>query len=91
MFDDAFELSDEEDDQMVVNRHVKQFCDVVNEAVSAVHRTHLKLRPPTVIPTPYGGKLIWLLPGKTKLIVHLKDKAKIRHKKRWSQVSQSIQ
>lgn len=26
------------------------------------------------------------MPGKNKLIVHLKDKSKIRHKKRWSQV-----
>ena len=36
--------------------------------------------------TPYGGRLVWTLPGQNKLIVHLKDKNKIRHKKRWSQV-----
>lgn len=36
--------------------------------------------------TPYGGRLEWELPGENKLIVHLKDKDKIRHKKRWSQV-----
>lgn len=36
--------------------------------------------------TPYGGRLIWTLPGRTKMIAHLKDKNKIRHKKRWSQV-----
>jgi chitin synthase len=35
---------------------------------------------------PYGGRLIWTLPGRTKMIAHLKDKNKIRHKKRWSQV-----
>ncbi len=28
---------------------------------------------------------MYTLPGKTKMIVHLKDKMKIRHKKRWSQ------
>ena len=35
--------------------------------------------------TPYGGRLVWTLPGGTQIICHLKDKAKIRHKKRWSQ------
>ena len=42
---------------------------------------------PTKVVTPYGGQLVWILPGGNKLIVHLKDKLKIRHKKRWSQVS----
>ena len=42
---------------------------------------------PIKIPTPYGGRLVWLLPGKNRLIVHMKDKNLIRHKKRWSQVS----
>ena len=44
------------------------------------------VKPPTKIPTPYGGKLIWTLPGKTRIVCHLKDKKKIRHKKRWSQI-----
>ena len=43
------------------------------------------LTPYKKIPTPYGGKLVYQLPGKTLLQVHLKDKSKIRHKKRWSQ------
>lgn len=39
-------------------------------------------------PTPYGGKIAWTLPGvrETALTAHLKDKTKIRNKKRWSQV-----
>ena len=41
---------------------------------------------PIKIPTPYGGRLAWLLPGKNRFIVHMKDKNLIRHKKRWSQV-----
>lgn len=41
---------------------------------------------PTVTVTPYGGRLEWILPGETKMAVHLKDKTKIRIKKRWSQV-----
>jgi chitin synthase len=48
-------------------------------------QTNIRLRPPKKIPTPYGGRLLYVLPGKTKMFVHLKDKAKIRHKKRWSQ------
>merc|ERR1719234_1670996 len=35
--------------------------------------------------TDYGGRITWTLENKTKLVCHLKDKAKIRHKKRWSQ------
>jgi len=45
------------------------------------------VKPPYMIDTPYGGQLIWQLPkDENKLTVHLKDKTKIRHKKRWSQV-----
>ena len=46
----------------------------------------MKIPPPYKIPTPYGGRLTWVLPGGNLLIAHLKDKMKIRHKKRWSQV-----
>jgi hypothetical protein len=46
---------------------------------------NMKVPHPTRYPTPYGGRLVWVLPGATKIICHLKDKNKIRHKKRWSQ------
>lgn len=52
---------------------------------SSVHAAAISLEDPTRMVTPYGGRLTWTLPGGTKLIVHLKDKNKIRHKKRWSQ------
>ena len=54
----------------------------------------LRIQPPAKIVTPYGGRLVgaghgrlihgqvWTLPGETKIICHLKDKDKIRHKKR---------
>jgi len=45
-----------------------------------------EMPPPTKMVTPYGGRLTWKLPGGNNLVVHLKDKLKIRHKKRWSQV-----
>jgi hypothetical protein len=46
----------------------------------------MKIPPPLKTPTPYGGRLTWVLPGGNFLIAHIKDKTKIRHKKRWSQV-----
>lgn len=44
------------------------------------------MEPPVKILTPYGGRLTFKLPGGNSLVVHLKDKSKIRNKKRWSQV-----
>ena len=49
----------------------------------------MRIAKPKKIPTPYGGRLIWKLPGGNVIIAHLKDKAKIRHRKRWSQVRES--
>ncbi|KAK4004959.1 hypothetical protein OUZ56_006685 [Daphnia magna] len=85
-FDDAFELSDDDEDEMVVNSYVKMLIDCMDEAASFVHQTNIRIRPPKKYPTPYGGRLVWTLPGKTKIICHLKDKQKIRNRKRWSQV-----
>ena len=71
---------------MVVNRFVKQLVQVIDVAASNVHQCNIRLKPPKKYPTPYGGKLEWTLPGGNKLTAHLKDKIKIRHRKRWSQV-----
>lgn len=84
--DDAFEISDHNDDDSQVNRFVKLLVDTLDEAASEVHQTNIRIRPPKKYPAPYGGRLAWVLPGKTKMICHLKDKSKIRHRKRWSQV-----
>ncbi|CAH0725885.1 unnamed protein product, partial [Brenthis ino] len=84
--DDAFEISDHSDDDSQVNRFVKLLVDTIDEAASEVHQTIIRVRPPKKFPAPYGGRLTWVLPGKTKMICHLKDKARIRHRKRWSQV-----
>ncbi len=86
-FDDAFEQgsTDEEYDR-VVNQFVKQLVEVMDDAASHVHQKIIKVKDPKRIATPYGGRLEWSLPGQTKLIAHLKDKIKIRHRKRWSQV-----
>ncbi|XP_052747628.1 chitin synthase chs-2-like [Galleria mellonella] len=84
--DDAFDQSDSNESSTVVNSFVKTLVNTIDEAASEVHVTNVRLRPPKKFPTPYGGRLVWTLPGKNKLICHLKDKSKIRHRKRWSQV-----
>lgn len=40
----------------------------------------------SIIETPYGGRIAFVLPEGNMLYVHLKDKKLIRNKKRWSQV-----
>uniref|UniRef100_A0A0C9RWL3 chitin synthase n=1 Tax=Fopius arisanus TaxID=64838 RepID=A0A0C9RWL3_9HYME len=85
-FDDAFELADHDENETQVNRFVKLLVGTLDEAASDVHQTRMHVRAPKKIPTPYGGRLVWTLPGKSKMIAHLKDKNKIRHRKRWSQV-----
>ncbi|XP_060062788.1 chitin synthase chs-2-like [Ylistrum balloti] len=83
-FDDAMELSD--DDKLIPNSFVAELMDCIDDAISSVHERQMTLAPPVRTPTPYGGRMTWRLPGGTRLVVHLKDKHKIRHKKRWSQV-----
>ncbi|CAB0029537.1 unnamed protein product [Trichogramma brassicae] len=85
-FDDAFELADHDENESQVNRFVKLLVGTLDEAASDVHQTRMHVRAPKKYVTPYGGRLAWTLPGKTKMIAHLKDKSKIRHRKRWSQV-----
>ncbi|XP_053386699.1 chitin synthase chs-2-like [Mercenaria mercenaria] len=55
-------------------------------SASSIHGISFKQKPPVSVATPYGGRLVWTLPGGNKLIAHLKDKTFIRHRKRWSQV-----
>lgn len=85
-FDDAFEISDDNEDENVVNQFVRLLVNLMDDAATHVHQTNIRIRPPKKYPAPYGGRLVWTLPGKTKIVAHLKDKSKIRHKKRWSQV-----
>ncbi|XP_047473988.1 chitin synthase chs-2-like isoform X2 [Penaeus chinensis] len=85
-FDDAFEIADENEDENVVNQFVRLLVNLMDDAATHVHQTNIRIRPPKKYPAPYGGRLVWTLPGKTKIVAHLKDKSKIRHKKRWSQV-----
>ncbi|KAK3106192.1 hypothetical protein FSP39_014652 [Pinctada imbricata] len=84
LFDDAFEIND--DEEMVPNDFVKMFCSLQVEAASSVYSKPMTVSPPLRIPSPYGGQLVFKMPGNNLMFVHLKDKVKIRHRKRWSQV-----
>ena len=84
LFDDAFEFDD--DEERVPNNFVKLFMEVMQEAANAIHHKQIKLAPPVKIPSPYGAQLVFDMPGENMMYVHLKDKNKIRHRKRWSQV-----
>lgn len=52
-----------------------------------VYNSTKKLEPPTISITPYGAQMIWETPlKKKKIVVHMKDKTKVRRRKRWSQI-----
>lgn len=65
-------------------------CQYAFMHFSDVYKIPINMLPPDKVVTPYGGRLNYTLPGENKLVVHLKDKDKIRHKKRWSQVKQKL-
>ncbi|GAB0098083.1 Chitin synthase [Sergentomyia squamirostris] len=87
-FDDAFMDKEKCDDPdgSPINSYVKLLINSIEEAAREVYKQNMRIYPPTKIVTPYGGRLIWILPGRTRMIAHLKHKDKIRKKKRWSQV-----
>ncbi|VDI44578.1 chitin synthase [Mytilus galloprovincialis] len=83
LFDDAMETIEGKREP---NEFVKQLMEIVTEAGTDVYKIPINMLPPDKVVTPYGGRLNYTLPGENKLVVHLKDKDKIRHKKRWSQI-----
>ncbi|ALC44950.1 CS-2, partial [Drosophila busckii] len=88
-FDDAFVLDPrhcQNKRNPPLNEYVKTLTRTIDKAVFEIYGVNIKIKPPLKIETPYGGRLVWTLPGRTKMVAHLKNKDKIRHKKRWSQV-----
>ncbi|CAH1788341.1 unnamed protein product [Owenia fusiformis] len=83
-FDDGMIKNDQ--GERCCNQFVKILVEVMELAACSIHETTMVIAPPIKTPTPYGGRLTWTLPGGNLLYVHVKDKHKIRHKKRWSQV-----
>lgn len=87
-FDDAFEPGP---DELNNPRQVNQFVRLLIKQVDIQGKKwyggrKMKVPPAAKYTTPYGGRLVWTLPGETKIVCHVKDKEKIRHKKRWSQI-----
>ncbi|XP_052072416.1 uncharacterized protein LOC127710528 [Mytilus californianus] len=87
IFDDAFDpiLSGQKFPD--INRYVKTFINVFYKVGKKIYGNHyVGQGDGTMHTTPYGGRISWSLPGENTLVLHLKDKTKIRNKKRWSQV-----
>ncbi|EDV97910.1 chitin synthase chs-2 [Drosophila grimshawi] len=88
-FDDAFVLDEQHCKNKrnpPLNEYVKTLTRTIDKAAFEIYGVIIKIKPPLKIETPYGGRLVWTLPGRTKMVAHLKNKDKVRHKKRWSQV-----
>ncbi|RVE74628.1 hypothetical protein OJAV_G00023980 [Oryzias javanicus] len=81
--DDAF-MTHKETQHRLVNEYVKDLINVVIE----VYRVFTNKEPDdvSIVDTPYGGRLMFVLPDGNMLYIHLKDKSLIRNKKRWSQI-----
>ncbi|XP_053372898.1 uncharacterized protein LOC123560715 [Mercenaria mercenaria] len=86
LFDDAMTQNKEKEKKVVPNDYVMTLVNLIDEAASCVYEKTTTIKAPIKVPTPYGGQLIFTMPGDNFLFIHLKDKNKIRHKKRWSQV-----
>ena len=74
-----------DDSKRVVNTFVLDLLKTVDAyGTEWYDKIGVKFGKPEKILTPYGGRLTWIFPGETKMIVHLKDKSKIRNKKRYA-------
>ncbi|KAJ8303436.1 hypothetical protein KUTeg_019832 [Tegillarca granosa] len=65
---------------------MEEMKNLIFSILSQFYNSNVKLEKPKCLNTLYGKRLEWKLPGQNSLFIHLKDKDKIRHKKRWSQV-----
>ncbi|KAM3595954.1 uncharacterized protein V6R79_005848 [Siganus canaliculatus] len=91
-FDDAFR-----DVPGSQGRHVNEYAEMLIEIIREVYSIFLNINKglfrkeqqvpdQTLVWTPYGGRVVIVMPHGNSLVVHFKDKQLIRHKKRWSQV-----
>ncbi|XP_066541790.1 chitin synthase chs-2-like [Hoplias malabaricus] len=78
-------------------RHVNEYAEILVQVIrevytifseddSCIFKKKACLPEQKIISTPYGGRLEYTLPKGNTMMVHLKDKRLIRHKKRWSQI-----
>uniref|UniRef100_A0A673J3M7 chitin synthase n=1 Tax=Sinocyclocheilus rhinocerous TaxID=307959 RepID=A0A673J3M7_9TELE len=81
--DDGFML-EKDTEKKLVNTYV---CDLI-QVIMEVYRVFTNKEPDevSIIETPYGGRLVIVMPEGNMLYIHIKDKELIRNKKRWSQI-----
>ncbi|XP_033749200.1 uncharacterized protein LOC117333891 [Pecten maximus] len=86
IFDDAF-YTDPKTKQRMPNEYVQQLVECIDQASMSVAKGRISWNNhPKKFTTPYGARLEWTLPGGVPMYFHLKDKSKVRHRKRWSQI-----
>uniref|UniRef100_A0A3B3UA71 chitin synthase n=1 Tax=Poecilia latipinna TaxID=48699 RepID=A0A3B3UA71_9TELE len=79
-FDDAFENAKGNQD-----RHLNTYAKNLN-LDKTFFGVQQQIPDQSIIETPYGARLVVEMPHGNNIVVHFKDKQKIRNKKRWSQV-----
>lgn len=88
-FDDAFKPRMAKNGKPLkgirVNEYVKNLEKVIPNTAKSEYMG-FELEEVKKFETPYGARFEWTLLTDQKLVVHLKDKTKIRNRKRWSQV-----
>ncbi|XP_068431907.1 chitin synthase chs-2-like isoform X2 [Clinocottus analis] len=91
-FDDAFKSVPGSQGRNV-NEYAEMLVNILREVygiflnIDKGHFTKQQQIPDQkILTTPYGGRVVLTMPYGNTLIVHFKDKTRIRHKKRWSQV-----
>uniref|UniRef100_A0A3B4AAD2 chitin synthase n=1 Tax=Periophthalmus magnuspinnatus TaxID=409849 RepID=A0A3B4AAD2_9GOBI len=90
-FDDAF-LDVKGSRGRHLNEYAKNLIEIISETyifTNIDEKMFIKKQQhpkQTIINTPYGGRVIVKMPHGNLILIHFKDKERIRHKKRWSQV-----
>uniref|UniRef100_A0A3B3UAA7 chitin synthase n=1 Tax=Poecilia latipinna TaxID=48699 RepID=A0A3B3UAA7_9TELE len=91
-FDDAFENAKGNQDRHM-NTYAKDLVQIITEVYGIfknIDKSFFEVQQhiphQSIIETPYGARLVVEMPHGNNIVVHFKDKQKIRNKKRWSQV-----
>ena len=87
LFDDAINCN-HRTGEIVPNEFLRIFCQEMKSLMISYSQTEMSEKEAEnvkITKTPYGGLLVWKLPGGSVLYCHLKEKIVIRNKKRWSQ------
>ncbi|XP_043993753.1 chitin synthase chs-2-like [Gambusia affinis] len=91
-FDDAFENA-RGNQVRHLNTYAKDLVQIITEVYGIfknLNKTFFgvqqQIPDQSIIETPYGARLVVEMPHGNNIVVHFKDKQKIRNKKRWSQV-----